>query len=66
MRPTNDELVVRELEKEVKKLGSIKLFAASINYSYINMRHVMCGVRDVSPRMAAVVGYELKWVKKQG
>lgn len=64
MRPANDEVVIKELEKKAKNLGSIKILASALNYSYINMRQVMCGVRDVSPRMAAAVGYELRWVKK--
>jgi AraC-like DNA-binding protein len=66
IRPVNDEQVCQELFERTRKHGSIQKLADKLGMAACHLRSQVSGNESLHPRVAAALGYELKWVKKQG
>ena len=63
LRPVNSEAVLRELDRRTAGRGNGKKLAAMVDIEPPHLREMKCGRRQVNQKVAAVLGYELRWVK---
>jgi hypothetical protein len=66
VRPENDEEVLKALDEQAQGYGNTSKFAVKIGTVTSHISDVRSGYRKMDKRIAAALGYELKWVKKQG
>ena len=64
MRPINDDEVLRALDARTKGYGNCVGTARDFGIEPSHLREIKSGRRAVSLRLAAGLGYELKWVRK--
>ncbi len=62
MRPVNDEEVLRALDAQTARRGGQARFASEIGMEPSHLREIKSGRRAVNRRVAAALGYELRWV----
>lgn len=66
IRPVNDEEIIQELFVRTRIWGSQKKLANEIDMDENHLRSMVSGNQALHPKVAAALGYELRWVKKAG
>ena len=63
MRPSNDEELLRELDRRCQGRGNGERTAKEIGVWSSHLRSMRSGDRHVNLKVAAALGFELRWVK---
>lgn len=66
MRPVNDEMLLQLLDAKTKGYGSKSKLATELDMEPSHLRSILAGSRTIGIKLASFLGYELKWVKKDG
>jgi hypothetical protein len=66
MRPVNDAELLVELDAVTKGYGNTKRVAGEIDMELSHLHSIRSGNRPMNEMVAHYLGYELRWVKKQG
>jgi hypothetical protein len=66
MRPVNDDEVLRELDRRMAGHGNGERTARELGVESAHLRSMRSGNQVISPKVAAGLGYQLRWVKKAG
>lgn len=66
IRPVNDEQIMQELYEKTREWGSKRKLADKIDMDVSHLRSMISGNQALHPKVAAALGYELRWVKKAG
>lgn len=64
MRPVNDAEVLADLDRHTKGYGTGARLARQIGIDPAHLREVKSGRRPMNPKVAAGLGWELRWVRK--
>ena len=65
MRPINDEDVLQELDRRMAGHGNGERAARELGLDSAHLRSIRSGGRAISRKVAAGLGWELRWVKKK-
>ena len=63
-RPVNDNEVLAELDRRTRGYGAGVRLAKELGLDVRRLHSIKSGNRTVGPRVAAALGWELRWVKK--
>ena len=62
-RPVNDEVILRAIEARGR--GYVPRLAVELDMDASHIREMLSGRRGPNLRVAAAMGYELRWVRKE-
>ena len=65
MRPINDDEVLRALDLRTRGRGNGARTARELSIEPSHLREIKSGRRTVGLKVAAGLGYTLKWVKRE-
>lgn len=65
MRPVNDEDVLRDLDRRMQGRGNGEQTARDLGVESAHLREMKSGRRPPSRKVAAGLGWELRWVRKE-
>jgi hypothetical protein len=63
-RPINDSEVLHDLDRRMSGYGNGVRLAESLDMDPAHLRSIRSGYRTPSIKVAAALGYELRWVKR--
>ena len=63
MRPVNDEEVLADLRRQTIAWGSNTRLAEKVRLDPRHLHQMKSGARPVNERLAAELGWELRWVR---
>jgi hypothetical protein len=63
LRPANPELILAELDRRMAGHGNGAVLARELGVDAAHLRAMKSGSQAVSPRVAAGLGFELRWVR---
>jgi hypothetical protein len=65
-RPVNDNEVLAELDRRTRGYGAGVRLAGDLGLDVHWLHNIKSGNQPMSPRVAAALGWELRWVRKGG
>jgi hypothetical protein len=66
LRPINDEEVRVDIDRRCQGYGNGQRTANELGLNPSHLREIKSGGRAVSRKIAAALGWELRWVKRKG
>jgi hypothetical protein len=66
MRPVNDSEVLADLNRRTQGYGSGTRLARKLGVDARHLHTIKSGSQPVSQKVATGLGFELRWVRKQG
>jgi len=66
MRPVNDDEVLAALDRRMAGHGNGERTARELGVDSAHLRSMKSGYQAISAKVAAGLGYSLRWVKKAG
>ena len=63
MRPINDSEVLAELDRRTQGYGSGERLARELGVESAHLRAMKSGAESVSKKVAAGLGFELRWIR---
>jgi hypothetical protein len=63
-RPVNDRDVLVELDRRMEGHGNGKRTALALDVDYSHLRSMRAGSEPVTMKVAAGLGFELRWTKR--